>query len=133
MMDTADTEARREDRIPIDLNQPIVLNVHNPNGDVTVYAAERTDVLISHDTPRFAGDLGEEIEHMIDVHKNRIEVRADSHPGTGWAGISGDVDLDAVVGQLTRAFRRGGRWAAAKPGRARIAAGRHDWSDITIE
>ena len=47
-MDTADMKARREDRIPIDLNQPVVLGVHNLTGDVTVRAAERTDVLISH-------------------------------------------------------------------------------------
>ncbi len=59
-MDTADTETRREDRIPVDLNQPIVLSVHNPVGDVTVRATERTDVLISHDTPGSSGDLGDD-------------------------------------------------------------------------
>ena len=44
-----------------------------------------------------------------------------------------DVDLDAVVGQITRAFRRGGHWSSAKTGKARVAVGRHAWSDITIE
>jgi hypothetical protein len=131
-MDTADTETRRENRIPVDLNQPLVLGVHNPGGDITVRAAERTDVLISHVATRFSGDRDEEIELIVDVNQNRIEVRGNPHAGTGWAGIAGDVDLDAVVGQITRAFRRGGSWASAKPGKARFG-GRHAWSDITIE
>jgi hypothetical protein len=126
-------DARREDRIPVDLNQPLVLSVHNPNGDVTVRAAERSDVLIGHVTSGYSGDPGdEEIDLMIDAHHNRIEVRARPHPGTGWAGISGDVDLDAVVGQITRAFRRGGARAAARPAKVRVA-GRHAWTDITID
>jgi hypothetical protein len=132
--DTGDTESRREDRIPVDLNQPIVLEVHNPNGDVTVRAANRTDVLISHFAPTSSGNLGDdEIDLMIDVRQNRIEVRMNSGAGTGWAGIAGDVDLDAVVGQITRAFRRGGSWSSAKPGKARVGVGRHTWSDITVE
>jgi hypothetical protein len=110
-----------------------VLDVHSFSGDVTVRATERTDVLISHIAPSFSGDLGDEGELMIDARQNRIEVRANSRPGTGWSGIAGDVDLDAVVGQITRAFRRGGPWTSAKPGKARAAAGRHAWSDITIE
>ena len=134
MTDTADSETRREDRIPIDLNQPIVLEVHNPDGDVTVRGTDRTDVLISHSEIGSSGDLGdEESDLIIDAHQNRIEVRVNSVGGTGWAGIAGDVDLDAVVGQITRAFRRGGHWSSAKPGKARVAAGRHAWSDITIE
>ena len=84
--------------------------------------------------PGFSGEPGdEEIELSIDARQNRIDVRGNPHAGTGWAGIAGDVDLDAVVGQITRAFRRGGPWASAKPGKARVAAGRHAWSDITIE
>src|SRR5215203_4840465 len=134
VMDTADTETGREDRIPVDLNQPIELSVHIPVGDVTVRATQRTDLLISHDTPDTLGDLGDdESELMIEVRNNRIDVRANSRAGTGWAGIAGDVDLDAVVGQITRAFRRGGHWSSAKAGKARVALGRHAWSDITIE
>jgi hypothetical protein len=131
--DSADAEDRREDRIPIDLDQPLVLGVHNPNGDITIRAAERADVLISHGAPGFSGDLGDgEIELTIDARQNRIEVGADSRPGAGWAGFTGDVDLDGVVGQITRAFRRGGSWSSAKPGRAR-ASGRHGWPDLIIE
>jgi hypothetical protein len=134
LTDTADSETRREDRIPVDLNQPIELSVHIPSGDVTVRATERADVLIGHDTPSSLGDLSDdESELTIDARNNRIEVRANPRAGTGWAGIAGDVDLDAVVGQITRAFRRGGHWSSAKPGRARVAVGRHAWSDITIE
>jgi hypothetical protein len=132
--DTADTEARREDRIPVDLNQPIELRVHIPVGDVTVRASDRTDVLIDHATPDSFGDLSvDESELTIDVRDNRIEVRANTRAGIGWSGIAGDVDFDTVVGQITRAFRRGGHWASAKPGKARVAVGRHTWSDITIE
>jgi hypothetical protein len=132
--DTADREARREERIPVDLNQPLVLQVHNPNGDVTVRSAERADVLVSHITPGFSGDLSDdETALTIDARNNRIEVRANSHPGTGWAGVAADVDLDAVFGQITRAFRRGGPRAMAKVGKAHVAAGGHAWTDITIE
>jgi hypothetical protein len=98
--DTADTEAWREERIPVDLNQPIELSVHIPVGDVTVRATERSDVLIGHAAPGSFGDL-DESELMIDARDNRIEVRVNSGAGIGWAGIAGDVDLDAVVGQIT--------------------------------
>src|SRR4029453_3958917 len=94
---------------------------------------ERTDVLISHVATRLSGDRDdEEIELSIDANQNRIDVRGNPHAGTGWAGIAGDVDLDAVVGQITRAFRRGGAWAPAKPSTTRFG-GRHAWSDITVE
>jgi hypothetical protein len=132
--DTADTEARREERIPVDLNQPIELSVHIPVGDVIVRATERSDVLIGHAAPGSFGDLGDnESQLTIEARDNRIEVRANTGAGIGWAGIAGDVDLEAVVGQITRAFRRGGHWSSAKPGKARVAVGRDAWSDITIE
>ena len=132
--DHADAGTRREDHVPVDLNQPIVLEVHNPNGDVTVRAADRTDVLVGHVTPGFSSDLGgDEAGLTIDAHNNRIEIRPNPRAGAGWAGITGDVDLDAVVGQITKAFRRGGPWTSAKPGKVRVAAGRHVWCDITID
>ena len=85
MTDTAHAGTPHEDRIPVDLDQPIVLAVHNPNGDVTVRAADRSDVLIRHVTPGLSEDLGVgDVELMIDVHNNRIEVRA--NPGVGVAG-----------------------------------------------
>ena len=133
-MDTADTKARREDRIPIDLNQPVVLGVHNPNGDVTVRAAERTDVLISHVASGSSGDLGDdEIELKIDARNNRIEVRAEP-ARWNWLGrhrrrrrsrCRRRADHAGVPARRT--------WASVKPGRARVAAGRHSWFDITIE
>ena len=133
-MDNAHREARREERIPVDLNLPLVLEVHNPNGEVTVRSTDRIDVLVSHVTPGFSGDLGDdETALVIDARDNRIEVRANPHPGSGWAGIAGDVDLDAVFGQITRAFRRGGPRAMAKAGNARVAVGGHTWTDITID
>jgi hypothetical protein len=132
--DTADREAGREERIPVDLNQPIVLEVHNPNGDVTVRATDRTDVLVGHTTPGFSGAPGDDETGLtIDTRNNRIEVRVNPHPGTGWTAVAGEVDLDAVFGQITRAFRRGGPWATAKAGKGRVAVGGHVWSDITIE
>jgi hypothetical protein len=131
--DTADAETRREDRIPVDLNQPIELSVHNPIGDITVRAAERTDVLVGHVTPGFSEGRGDdESELIIDARQNRIEIRARSRAGSGWAGISGDVDLDTVVGEIRRAFRRAGPWLSAEQGKVRVG-GRHAWSDITIE
>ena len=133
MTDTADTETRREDRIPVDLNQPIALSVHMFHGDVTVRAAERTDMLIAHHTPGLPRDRDDEAELSIEARNNRIEVRARSRTGSGWAGITGDVDLDGVVGQITRAFRRGGLWSSAEPDKVRSVSGRHEVSDITIE
>ena len=36
-------------------------------------------------------------------------------------------------GRSRKAFRRGGSWASAKPGKVRVASGRHGGSDIVIE
>ncbi|MBW3633372.1 MAG: DUF4097 domain-containing protein, partial [Chloroflexi bacterium] len=134
MTDNANAGNRREDHIPVDLNQPVVLGVHNLNGDVTVRTADRTDVFIGHIAPGHPRDVGDdEAEFVIDAHNNRIEVHPNPRVGAGWADVSGDIDLDAVVGQITKAFRRGGSWASARPGKVRIPSGRHSWSDITIE
>jgi DUF4097 and DUF4098 domain-containing protein YvlB len=131
--DNANAGARREEHIPVDLNQPIVLGIHNANGDVTVRAVDRTDVLVGHVTTGRPRDLGGEAELMIDARNNRIEVRLNPRVGVGWADVAGDIDLDAVVGQFTKAFRRGGPRASARLGNVRIASGHHAWSDITIE
>ena len=134
MTDTAHAGTPHEDRIPVDLDQPIVLAVHNPNGDVTVRAADRSDVLIRHVTPGLSEDLGVgDVELMIDVHNNRIEARANPGVGGGWAGGPSGIDLDAVIGQITSAFQQAGPWASAKAGKVHVAAGRHAWCDITIE
>src|SRR5215204_6118797 len=115
--DTADAGNRREDHIPVDLNQPIVLAVHNLYGDVTVRAADRTDVLVAHDAPGLSSDIGgDEAQLLIDAHHNRIDVRPNPRVGVGWGDVSGDIDLDAVVGQITKAFRRGGPRSSARPG-----------------
>jgi hypothetical protein len=128
--DNTDAGTRREHYVPVDLNQPLVLEVHHPHGDVTVRTAARSDVLITHGAPGLLGDFGDEAELLIDAHDNRIEVRANPHNGVGWAG---DIDLDAVVGQISKAFRWGGPWAAAKPGKVRVGSGRHTWFDVTID
>jgi Putative adhesin len=133
LTDNANAGARREVHIPVDLNQPIVLGIHNPNGDVTVRAVDRTDVLVGHVAPGRPRDLGGEAELMIDARNNRIEVRPNPRVGVGWADVAGEIDLDAVVGQFTNAFRRGGPRSSARPGKVRIASGHHAWSDITVE
>jgi hypothetical protein len=112
VMDTADTETDREDRIPVDLNQPIELSVHIPVGDVTVRATERTDVLIGHATSGSFGDLSDdESELVIDARHNRIEVRANPRVGTGWAGIAGAVGTGPRPSRAGRASP-----SAAMPG-----------------
>ena len=134
MTDTTNAGTPHEDRIPVDLDQPIVLSVHNPNGDVTVRAADRSDVLIRNVTPGLSEDFsGADAELTIDAHKNRIEVRVNPGLGGGWAGGPGGIDLDAVVGQITSAFQQAGSWASARAGKVHLPAGRHTWCDIIID
>ena len=134
MTDNADMGARGEVHIPVDLNQPIVLEIHNLNGDITVRAADRTDVLVGDVTSGRPSTLGDdEPELLIDARNNRIEIRPNPHVGAGWADVAGDIDLDAVVGQITRAFRRGGPRSSGRSGKMRIASGHHAWSDITVD
>jgi Putative adhesin len=128
----SDAEARREEHIPVDLAQPLVLEVRSQSGDVSVRAVDRTDVLISGDALGAGNDLAGEAGLMIDAHNNRIIVH--SQPGgAGWSGFSGELDLDAVVGQIAKAFRRGGAVSTAKAGKVRASFGRHDWGDLAIE
>jgi hypothetical protein len=126
----ADTGTHHEDLIPVDLSQPLVLEVHNPNGDVTIRAAERSDVLVSHIIHGFSDD---EVEFSIDAHENQIAVRARPRNGAGWGGFSADVDLDAVVGQISKAFRWGGPWSPGKLGKVRVPSSGQAWCDITID
>lgn len=124
----AHTGTHREDHFPVDLNQPLVLDVHNPNGDVAVRAVERTDVLVSRVTHGLPEGFDEDVL-IIDAHENRIEVRVDPRIGAGW---SGDFDLEAVVGQITKAFRWGD-WSSVGAGRGRAFPGGRAWCDISIE
>jgi hypothetical protein len=129
--DRTDTATRPEKPIPVDLKQPLLLTVHNASGNVTVRAADRGDVRISHTSIGLPGDLGDdEAVLLIDARNNRIDVRPNPRLGAGWAG---EIDLDAVVGQISKAFRWGGMWSSAKPGKVRVASGRHGWSDIAID
>lgn len=127
MTNHADMSPPREDHLPVDLTQPLMLDVRNPNGDVTVRATDRSDLLIG----RVSSSHGDEVELRIDAHGNRIEVRV--IPSPGWGGVTGDVDLEAVVGQIARAFRRGGSRPVSQSEKTHIASGGHAWCDLTIE
>jgi hypothetical protein len=87
-------------------------------------------LLISH---VIYGVSEDDVELTIDAHENRIEVRARPRAYAGWGGFSADVDLDAVVGQITKAFRWGGPWSPAKLGKVRVPSGGQAWCDITID
>lgn len=113
----------REDHVSVDLAQPVVLEVHNPNGDVTIRAADRPDVLIGHVA---SGRGAARAEVRIDAHGNRIAVHAVPHPGGDWSG--GEIDLEAVVGQIARAFRHGGSWAGNG-----LFGSDNAWCDIVVE
>jgi hypothetical protein len=133
MTDTAHTGTGRETHIPVDINQPLLLEVHNPHGDVTVRGADRADVLISYRGPGHAGNPGDVAAGpIVDAHGNRIAIYPHSHEGAEWAAAA-DIDLDAVFGQIARAFRRGGPWVSAKAGKVRVPFGHPAGSDITIE
>jgi hypothetical protein len=130
----ANAETRREHHIPIDLSQPLVLEAHNSSGDVTIRAVDRPDVLVSHDRIDLPWDvIGDEAEVIVQVRDNRIDIRPNPRLGSGWSGFAGAVDLDAVVGQIAKAFRQAGPWAPEKPGKGRGAAGKLWWPDIAIE
>lgn len=126
----AETDARREDRLPVDLGQPIALSARNPNGDVTIRATDRTDVLVTHVTHGLPEDVDDDGLVTVEAHGNRIDVQVDPHAVGGWGGV--DVDLDAVIGQITRAFRWGGSSSSPKLGKFRFP-GHGVWCDLAIE
>jgi hypothetical protein len=130
----ADAESRPGKHIPVDFTQPLTLAIHSPSGDVAIRAVDRSDVLIGYDAPGHWEDLGgDEAGLTIDARGNRIEVRPHPRLDVGWAGVSGDFVLETVVGQITKAFRGGGPFFSAKPGKVRTGSGDHPWPDIAVE
>jgi DUF4097 and DUF4098 domain-containing protein YvlB len=109
-----------------------VLTIHSPNGDVTIRAVDRPDVIVAYDSDSDADDLGE-AELSIEARGNQIEIRPHPRFEIGSAGIAGEIDLDSIVGQISRAFRFAGPFFSAKPGKAAISFEEHDWPDIAVE
>jgi len=126
----ADAGTRHQEHFPVDLSQPLVLDVHNPHGDVTIRATDRGDVLVGHSAPELPGG---EAGLLIDVQENRIEIRPHPHIGAGWSGSIAGIDLDAVAEQITRAFRWAGPSSSFGPGAMRAASGSRGWTAIAID
>jgi hypothetical protein len=129
------TDSGRETLIPVDLTQPLVLEIHARNGDVTIRAVERTDVLIGYGShgPSWEDPDNDEAALTINVHGNRIEVHPNPRVDVGWPGVSGEFDLESVFGQISKAFRFGGPVFSAKPGKVRFGSGSRVWPDVAIE
>jgi hypothetical protein len=133
-MHHTDAGSGREQRIPVDLAQPLTLEVHNHDGDIAIRAADRSDVLIRSESlsgTAGAGGVGNGL--TLDARGNQIEVRANLHADVEWAGIAGEIDLETVVGQIGKAFRIAGPFLSAIPGRAHSGSGGRLASDITVE
>lgn len=130
MTGNTDFESRHGEHVDVDVNQPLDLQIHHRNGDVTVQAVDRNDVLIVADDYGHFGS-GDDFTFAIDVEQNRIRIQSTSGPGAGWPGMSGDID--AFVGQITRAFRRGGGSTAFKPGKVRPPLSHHVEGDVVVE
>lgn len=126
-MHDADIDARLGKRITVDLDQPLALTIHGHSGDVAVRAVDRPDVLVHQDVDDDEGDL------TIDVRGNRIDIRPTLDGDVGWAGFAEEIDLEGVVGQITKAFRGGGSLFSAKAGKARVGSGGRESPDITVE
>jgi hypothetical protein len=132
-MHQTDAQSRPGKPIPIDLSQPLSLTIHIPSGNVSVRAVERSDVLVGYGSPGYPEDLGDESGLTIDVRGNHIEIRPDPRLDAGWSGIGADFDLEAVVGQIAKAFRGGGPFFSPKSGAVRIGSGGRSWPDLAIE
>jgi hypothetical protein len=122
MTEHAEMETRHEARFPVDPTQPFELIVHVIDSEVTIRAADRRDALVNHDAPAHRAGM------VIDAQGNRIAIRPDTR-----AGIQDDVDVNAIAGQIARAFRRGASRPSGLQGEARSFAGNGGWGDITIE
>ncbi len=108
-----------EDRLPLDLSQPVILIVHNPNGDVVIRATDRSDALIRNlkrgqpGSPRY--DAAELIVH---VDNNQIEVRPRIPGVLDWATFGVNVHVENL-----NPFKRGVAWAEANAGTIFAEAG----------
>ena len=133
MIHNPDSDSPREHLIPVDLTQPLVLEIHNPSGDVAVRAIERPDVRIDADVLHLSDSSDDEASISVDARGNRIAIRSHPHAGVGWAGFAGGIDLESVVGQVAKAFRAGASFASARPGTARVRSGDHGGTDMAVE
>jgi hypothetical protein len=129
VMQNSHAESRSGKRIPVDPALPLVLVIHSPRGDITVRAVDRPDVLVGYED-----DVGDEDGDLtIDVRGNRIEIHPKHRAEGGWAGVAEEFDLEAVMGQISRAFRGGGSLFAAKTGKAQFGLGGGKTIDIAVE
>ena len=134
VMETSARASQHQERIPVDAGQPLTLTIQNPSGTIAVGVADRPDLLVSYDDPAFGGGLDAHGSGLIvEAHGNRIEVRQESPIGGGWGTFAAEFDLDAVIGQLSRAFNWGGHGPAGRTERGRPFAGRGGWIDINVE
>jgi hypothetical protein len=110
-----------------------VLTIHSPDGDVAVRAVDRPDVLIGYGSASH-WNLGDDAAGLtIDVRDNHIDIRPHPRLDVEWAGVAGHFDLDGVMEHITRAFRGGGSFFSAKPGKVGIGSGDRLWPDIVVE
>lgn len=134
MMETSAHASHRQEIIPVDSSQPLILNIQNPSGNIAVGVADRRDVLVSYEAPHVGGGLDADGDgSIVEAHGNRIEVRAGSPMGGGWGNFAAEFDLDAVIGHLSKAFNWGGHGPAGRAERGRVFPGRQGWIDINVE
>jgi hypothetical protein len=133
-MHRSDTQFRQAKQIPVDLSQPLSLTIHSPSGAVSVRAVERLDVLVGYGSPEYPEVLGDDESGLtVDVRGNHIEIRPNPRLDAGWSGFAGDIDLEAVVGQIAKVFRGGGPFFSAKPGSVNFGSGGRSWPDLAVE
>lgn len=134
VMETSAHASKHQERIPVDAGQPLILSIHNPSGNIAVGVADRPDVLVSYDAPHIGGGLNADGHGLVvEAHGNQIAVRAETPMGGSWGNFATEFDLDAVIGQLSKAFNWGGHGSARSAERGRSFLGRSGWIDITVE